>query len=88
MNLGLVIVEVCSRNAVNSPSLDQFETENPDIAVMYEECLNNCELCALRPFAYVNSDTATAATPHDCVERIKKFAGRAMQAYEDIDSDI
>lgn len=86
MNLGLVIVEVCSRNTVNSPALEQFETEHEEVTVMYEECLNNCELCALRPFAYVNGKTAAAPTPVECVERIKKFVKREMSIYEDIDS--
>lgn len=88
LNLGLVIVEVCSRNAVNTPALEQFEAEYPEIAVMYEECLNNCELCALRPFAYVNGKTATAPTAEGCIERIKKLADRELRIYEDIDSDI
>lgn len=84
MNLGLVIVEVCSRNEVNTSTLERFSEEHPDIAVLQEECLNNCELCALRPFAYVNGDTATGRTPEDCIGRIKKFADRAMSAYEDL----
>lgn len=88
MNLGLVIVEVCSRNAVNSPALEQFEAEHGEVTVLYEECLNNCDLCALRPFAYVNGKTATAPTPQGCIERIEKFAQREMTLYEDIDSDF
>jgi len=86
LNLGLVIVEVCSRNGVNTAALERFSEEHPDIAVLHEECLNNCELCALRPFAYVNGDTATGRTPEDCITRIEKFAARAMSAYEDVGS--
>lgn len=88
MNLGLVIVEVCSRNAVNSPVLEQFEADHPEVAVLYEECLNNCDLCALRPFVYVNGKTATAPTAEGCIERIEKFVNREMKLYEDIDKDI
>lgn len=88
MNLGLVIVEVCSRNAVNSAALEQFEAEHPEVTVMYEECLNNCDLCALRPFAYVNGKTATAPTTQGCIERIDRFVRKEMQLYEDIDSGV
>jgi len=88
LNLGLVIVEVCSRNAVNSSALEQFEADHPEVTVMFEECLNNCDLCALRPFAYVNGKTATAPTPAGCIERIERFVNRELQLYEDVDEDI
>ena len=87
MSLGLVIVEVCSRNSVNSEALEKFEEENPEVAVLREECLNNCELCAVRPFAYVNGKTAAALIPEEWMERIKKFAEKEMNMYEDVDGN-
>lgn len=88
MNLGLVIIEVCNRNAVHTSSLEAFEAEHPDVAVLHEECLNNCELCALRPFVYVNGKTVTAPTAAGCVERIERFIERELAPYEDIDDGL
>jgi uncharacterized protein YuzB (UPF0349 family) len=88
LNLGLVIVEVCSRGAINTQALEQFEEEHPEVAVLREECLNNCELCAVRPFAYVNGKTVAAPTPEGCVERIKRYAGQELQKYEDVDDSL
>lgn len=88
MSLGLVIVEVCSRGSINSEGLEQFEEDHPEVAVLREECLNNCELCAVRPFAYVNGKTVAAPTPEGCIERIAKYAKHELSQYEDVDDSL
>ncbi|MFD0712729.1 DUF1450 domain-containing protein [Paenibacillus sp. GCM10027626] len=72
---GLIIVEVCQRNAINSAELEQFEQDMPEVTVMRMECLNHCTLCTVQPHLQVNGKLITARTAKQCFER----AGQAIE---------
>lgn len=80
-NLGLIIVEICSQNSINTVALDQFESDHLHITVLQMECLNNCKLCRLRPHALVNGKVVTAQTAVQCIDRIKEFSLKEMNEF-------
>jgi len=83
MPLGLVIVEVCSRNAIQSEILEQFIRDQPESTLMRMECLNNCTLCTVQPFVQVNGKLVTARSAEKCMTRAKEEVAKELQFYSD-----
>jgi uncharacterized protein YuzB (UPF0349 family) len=83
MSLGIVVVEICDRNAIALEALEEFETKYPEVAVIRTDCLNMCNLCRVRPYALVNGKRVFAKTSEECIreieilvkEEIKEFYG-------------
>jgi len=81
MPLGLVIIEVCSRNAIQSEALEKFILNQPEITLMRMECLNNCTLCTVQPFVQVNGKLVTARSAEKCMTRAKEEVTKELQFY-------
>lgn len=73
MSLGIVVVEVCDRNAIALKDLERLETTYPEVAVMRTNCLNMCNLCRARPYALVNGKRVFAKTSDECLEEVEKL---------------
>ncbi|GIQ67181.1 DUF1450 domain-containing protein [Xylanibacillus composti] len=71
MSLGIIVVEICDRNALALEALEELETKYPEVAVIRTNCLNMCNLCRARPYALVNERRVYAKTPEACIEEIE-----------------
>ena len=70
-----MIVELCASNDMAS-YIDLLESEGFDV-VAYS-CLDRCELCILRPFAFADGQLLETADPDSLLSLL-----RAMKAEED-----
>ncbi len=73
MAIGVVLVEVCDRNAIMKADLESLEQKYPEAAVLETNCINMCNLCRARPFALVNGKRVYAKTKEQCMEEIEKL---------------
>lgn len=81
MGLGIVVVEVCTRNQMNIDKLDEIEDKFPEVAVMRTDCLNHCNLCRARPYAFVNEKRVFEKTPEECMETIEKTVEAELKEF-------
>lgn len=68
------LVEFCSSNvsSYTKKVVDALENDPElDVDVMEYGCLGHCGECYMAPFALVNGDFVTAASPDELLEKIK-----------------
>jgi uncharacterized protein YuzB (UPF0349 family) len=71
--MGIVVVEICDGNTITTVDVEGIiESEFPEVAVLTNECLNFCGLCAVRPYALVNNKRVFAKTPEECLDKIRE----------------
>lgn len=69
--MGIVIIDVCSANAITSIDIESIiEKEFPEVAVLINDCLSYCGLCARSPYAHVNGTLIYGKTVDSCLENI------------------
>nr|WP_101846844.1 YuzB family protein [Halobacillus sp. Marseille-P3879] len=67
-----MVVEVCDGNLINELDVETIlEEEYPDVAVLMNECLSFCGLCAIKPYAMVNGTRVFADTPEEALDKIR-----------------
>ncbi|UOR10521.1 YuzB family protein [Halobacillus amylolyticus] len=49
-----------------------IESEYPDVAVLINECLSFCGLCAIKPYAIVNGSRIFGKTPEEALDKIRE----------------
>ena len=82
--MGVVVVEVCDGNLITELDLeDIIESEYPEVAVLMNECLSFCGMCALRPYAIVNGTRIFGKTPEEALEKIRKKIEEELAIYSD-----
>ncbi|MDQ0159443.1 DUF1450 domain-containing protein [Alkalibacillus salilacus] len=82
--MGIVVVEICDGNLMTEVDLEGIiESEYPDVAVLENSCLNNCGMCAMRPFALVNNRRVFGKTPEQCIDKIRKIIDEELAAFND-----
>ncbi|RIX51675.1 DUF1450 domain-containing protein [Paenibacillus nanensis] len=81
MSLGIVVVEVCDRNAIALEDLERLETTYLEVAVMRTNCLNMCNLCRARPYALVNGKRVFAKTSEECLEEVEKLIQEELRDF-------
>jgi len=70
-HLGIVIVDVCSANAITSINIEGLiEEKFPEVAVLKNDCLSYCGLCAASPYAMVNGKLIHGKTVDACLDNI------------------
>jgi uncharacterized protein YuzB (UPF0349 family) len=70
--LGIVLVEICEGSLIHTIDMEaELESQYPEVAVISNECLMSCGLCAYSPFAIVNGKRVFAKTAGACMEKIK-----------------
>lgn len=72
MGAGLVLVEVCDNNQLNTEAIDRLETRFPAVAVLRSDCLSNCALCRVRAYALVNGRMIYGKTVDECLDSIER----------------
>jgi len=81
--MGIVVVEVCDGNAITALDIEEIlETEFPEVAVMTNECMNYCGLCAVRPYAFVNNTRVFGKTPEACLDKIREQIKSELAVYQ------
>ena len=81
IGLGIIVVEICDRNAIALKKLEELETKYPEVAVLRTDCLNMCNLCRARPYALVNGETVYAKTPEECIDKIEKWIKLELEKF-------
>lgn len=80
--MGIVVVEVCDGNLINELDIEGIiESEYPEVAVLMNECLSYCGMCALRPYALVNNTRVFAKTPEEALEKIRTKIEEELAIY-------
>jgi len=80
--MGIVIVDVCSANMLTTLDIEEIiEKEFPEVAVIINQCLSYCGLCARSPYAHVNGKLVAGKTPEQCLEKIRKAIIKELAIY-------
>jgi uncharacterized protein YuzB (UPF0349 family) len=80
--MGIVVVEVCDGNLINELDIEGIiESEYPEVAVLMNECLSFCGMCAVRPYALVNNTRVFAKTPEEALEKIRAKIEEELAIY-------
>ena len=80
--MGIVVVEICDGNTITTVDVEEIlETEFPEVAVIMNECLNFCGLCAVRPYALVNNKRVFGKTPEECLDKIRVAIKEELSLY-------
>ena len=80
--MGIVLVEICDGNTIKTIDIEEIlESEFPEVAVIMNECLNFCGLCAMRPYALVNNQRVFGKTPEECLDKIRKLIKEELAAF-------
>ncbi len=70
--MGIVIVDVCDGNLITTIDIEGIiEKEFPEVAVLMNECLSYCGLCAIRPYVLVNGKRIFGKTVDECLDNIR-----------------
>ncbi len=81
--LGIVVVEICDGNTITTIDVEGIlEAEFPEVAVLMNECLNFCGLCAVRPYALVNNRRVFGKTPEECLDKIREVIKEELAQYQ------
>ncbi|RUQ27159.1 DUF1450 domain-containing protein [Peribacillus cavernae] len=71
--MGIVIVEICDGSLITSINVEEIlENEYPEVAVIQNDCLSFCGMCARRPYAIVNGKRIFAKTVEECMDHIRE----------------
>ncbi|MFC3745173.1 DUF1450 domain-containing protein [Paenibacillus sp. GCM10012306] len=81
MSLGLVVVEVCTRNSIAALPLEDLEDEFPEVAIMRTDCLTMCNMCRAVPYVMVGNKRVYAKTMDQCLELAKEAIAEEIKAF-------
>ncbi|ASF37808.1 YuzB family protein [Halobacillus halophilus] len=82
--MGVVVVEVCDGNLITELDIeDIIESEYPEVAVLMNECLSFCGMCAVRPYAIVNGTRVFAKTSEEALDKIRTKIEEELAVYAD-----
>ncbi|MGP4076733.1 DUF1450 domain-containing protein [Halobacillus sp. K22] len=82
--MGVVVVEVCDGNLITELDIEGIiESEYPEVAVLMNECLSFCGMCAVRPYAIVNGTRVFAKTKEEALDKIRTKIEEELAVYAD-----
>ncbi|WP_251551113.1 DUF1450 domain-containing protein [Neobacillus muris] len=80
--MGIVVVEICDSNLMSLLDLEAIlEAEYPEVAVLRNECMSFCGMCAKRPYAIVNGKRIFAKTQEECLTLIREKIEEELSIY-------
>ncbi|KPV43540.1 DUF1450 domain-containing protein [Alicyclobacillus ferrooxydans] len=68
---GFILLEVCDANPAATSELYGLENEYPGLSVMENSCMSECELCAARPYVFLNGELLAASPVEDLMLLIR-----------------
>lgn len=80
--MGIVVVDVCQANLLATIDIEEvLEQEFPEVAVLMNNCLNFCGLCARVAFAQVNGKIIHGKTIDQCLDNIREAIRKELAIY-------
>lgn len=80
--MGIVVVDYCIANLIATVDIEKIlEEEFPEVAVMANNCLSFCGLCAQVPYAQVNGRIVHGKTVDECLEKIRQEIRKELAIY-------
>jgi uncharacterized protein YuzB (UPF0349 family) len=79
---GLILIEVCDANPACVSDLFNLEQDYPGVSVLETSCLSECELCAERPYVFVNGEIVTAVDVPSLLAAVKERIDEMMRLYD------
>ncbi|OYD07194.1 YuzB family protein [Paludifilum halophilum] len=79
------MVEFCINRL--TPDVEEIKEElelDPEVDVLENSCLGNCEVCAQIPYAMVNGDIVTGETAEKLSENIRQAIKDYQKEMEDL----
>lgn len=64
---GFILIEVCDANPACCDKLFQLESEYEGVSIIENTCMSECELCASRPYLFLDSQIITAETVDELI---------------------
>lgn len=82
--MGIVVVEICENSLINAIDIEGIlESEYPEVAVITNECLSFCGMCARSPYAFVNGHRVFAKTVEECLQKIRERIEQELALYQE-----
>lgn len=80
--MGIVVVDVCQANLLATIDIEEIlEQEFPEVAVLMNNCLNFCGLCARVAYAQVNGKLIHGKTIDECLDKIREAIKKELAIY-------
>jgi uncharacterized protein YuzB (UPF0349 family) len=73
VSLGFIVIEVCDANPAADPRLFQLEEKYPQVTVLENSCMSECELCRQHPYVFLNGELLFEETVDGLLTRIEQF---------------
>lgn len=77
---GWMMVEVCDANPAACKELFDLEEAYPGLSVLETSCMSECELCAARPYVFVNGARMDAPTVDALLQAVRKALDNELEA--------
>lgn len=78
---GWTVIEVCDANPACTQELFNLEAEFPFASVLETACMSQCDLCAQRPYVFLNEEIIAA----EQVPELIKILRQRLQAMSESD---
>ncbi len=82
MSVGLIIIEVCDANPACSDELYALERDYPGVSVLENMCMSQCELCAEKPYVFLNGEILSADSVPNLLQRVRMEIERTIKYHE------
>lgn len=80
--MGIIVVEICNGSLIMQVDIENIlEAEYSEVAVISNDCLSFCGMCAKSPYAIVNGKRIFAKTIPECLELIRKHVETELAVY-------
>jgi len=80
--MGIVVVDVCQANKIMTIDIETLlENEFPEVAVIINDCLSYCGLCANVCFVQVNGKLVHGKTIDQCLAKIREAIKKELAIY-------
>lgn len=80
--MGIVVVDICQSNLLATIDIETIlEEEFPEVAVLLNDCLSFCGLCARLPFAQVNGKLIHGKTIDESLNNIREQIKKELAIY-------
>lgn len=80
--MGIVVVDICQANLLATIDIEEIlEEEFPEVAVLINDCLSFCGLCARVCFAQVNGKLVHGKTIDECLTNIRAAIKKELAIY-------
>ncbi|GGI95443.1 hypothetical protein GCM10010885_01310 [Alicyclobacillus cellulosilyticus] len=84
---GIVLIEVCDANPACTSALFALEHTLPGVTVLETSCMSQCDLCATRPYVFVNGELVTADTVEALIQRVRQRVAAWLTDDPDVPGD-